>query len=76
MNEECSHIAQWEELSTRAKNFCLNITFDSTAFYLWNPWAKQTGGEVELGKYLTLADLRAGISDYVAGERAAGRMKI
>ena len=88
MNDEISHIAQWDELTTRAQNFRLDVTFDSTAFYLWGPrpplppgmklhWVESDAEfqRKKLGQYLTLADLRAGISDYVAGERAAGRIK-
>ena len=74
MEAELSHIAQWMELNARAKNFGLDITFDAHAFYLW---LKNSPSIFDpLGQYLTLADLRAGISDYVAGERAAGRMKV
>jgi hypothetical protein len=68
MKDEISHIAQWIELSGRAANFGLELSFDSDNFFL-----RKQG--TLLGQYLTLADLRAGISDYVAGERAAGRMK-
>lgn len=74
MEAELSHIAQWQELTARAKNFNLDITFDAQAFYLWPK--NSTSIFDPLGQYLTLADLRAGISDYVAGERAAGRMKV
>lgn len=70
MNEEISHIAQWNELTTRALNFGLNVTFDSTAFFLWGNFPKMK----ELGRFTTLADLRAGISDYIAEERKSGRM--
>lgn len=78
MNEEISHIAQWGELKARALNFGLTITFDADVFYLQKKFTIPGGFEFskELGRYMTLADLRAGISDYVAGERAAGRMKI
>lgn len=74
MEVEISHVAQWVELNTRARNFGLDITFDATCFYLW---LKNSPTIFDpLGKYLTLADLRAGISDYIAGERAAGRLKV
>lgn len=87
MNQEISHIAQWQELTARAENFRLEVTFDADAFYLWGPRPARPAGvklhwtigdpeydRKKLGQYLTLADLRAGISDYVAGERAAGRL--
>jgi hypothetical protein len=65
MNQEISHIAQWMELWTRAKNFGLAVTYNADYFLMYK------GGE-KLGQYLTLAELRAGISDWVAGQRAAG----
>ena len=65
--EEVSHVAQWQELTTRARNFDLSITLDgSSGFDLWAP-----RGEL-IGSYGSFADLRAGISDWVAAQRAAG----
>lgn len=70
MNEEVSHVAQWLELSQRARRFGLATTLESSdGFGLMKGFA-HIGG-----MYATLADLRAAISDYVAKERQAGRMR-
>ncbi len=65
MNEEISHISQFQELTDRAKNFGLHITYSSDVFTLSIP----DKGFDKVGDYKTLADLRAAISDWVADQR-------
>jgi len=68
MNDEISHVSQWHELQTRAHNFNLAAGFNAEGFMLWRG---RLGIEL-IGTYPTLADLRAGISDWVAEQRLKG----
>lgn len=73
MNEEVSHVAQWLELSGRARNHKLAVTLDGAegfrltrAFWPYTPVG---------GTYTSFFDLRAAISDYVAAERLKGGVR-
>lgn len=65
---EASHVAQWIELSTRARNSGLKVWLDGP-----DAFAIRVGGDGMWKRCLSLYELRAAISDYVAHERTHGR---
>lgn len=63
------HIQQWEGLRQQAEIFgCRCHVSGAGVFVLLAPNAS------EFGRYETLADLRAGLSDYIARTRGGPRM--
>lgn len=71
MNQETSHIQQWEQLKGQSHSFGLAVTYDAEFFYLHSFASQEEGARME-ARCHTLADLRAAISDNVAARRAAG----
>lgn len=66
MNDELSHIAQWESLRSHAQRFGLRVDYGTEGFCLFQ------GDRLIAEQLPTLADVRAAISNNVATRRAAG----